>query len=76
MFPSEQWMSYFSHADPGLLVELFFAFSLVRNIPKLLDTTKTAKNISCLHGIRTLSMMWVILGHCYFFWSVLYNVGT
>jgi peptidoglycan/LPS O-acetylase OafA/YrhL len=59
-----------------VLSEFFLAFSLVRNIPKLLDTTSNARNISCLHGIRTLSMMWVILGHCYFFWIITYNIDN
>jgi hypothetical protein len=56
--------------------ELLFSFSLVRNLPKLMDTTKTAKNIPCLHGIRTLSMMWVILGHCYYLFSVFLNIAN
>ncbi|XP_065828520.1 nose resistant to fluoxetine protein 6-like [Oscarella lobularis] len=44
---------------------LFLAFSMARNLPKLLNTKTQSKSIDCLHGIRALSMFWVILGHCY-----------
>ncbi|KAF2881927.1 hypothetical protein ILUMI_24242 [Ignelater luminosus] len=40
------------------------AFSLVINTKKLLQTTD-AGQIPCLHGIRVISTMWVILGHRY-----------
>ena len=60
---------------PGICIELFFSFSLVRNVPKLLNTTRTARNVSCLHGIRTLSMMWIILGHCYVYYAMVKNIG-
>jgi hypothetical protein len=55
--------------------ELFFSFSLLQNIRKLLSTTKSKRTIPCLHGIRTLSMMWVILGHCYVFQAMLNSIG-
>ncbi|XP_062501801.1 nose resistant to fluoxetine protein 6-like isoform X2 [Corticium candelabrum] len=60
----------------GILYQLLQSFSLVRNVPKLLDTKETSKNISCLHGIRTLSMTWIILSHCYFFFSIYLNVSN
>ncbi|KAF2881929.1 hypothetical protein ILUMI_24244 [Ignelater luminosus] len=41
------------------------AFSLITNTKKLLHTTSDSGQISCLHGIRVISMMWVILGHRY-----------
>ena len=54
---------------------LLNAFSLARNLPKLLDTQVQAKSIQCLHGIRTLSMFWVILGHSYVWFGYVFNVG-
>ncbi|KAF2898405.1 hypothetical protein ILUMI_07770 [Ignelater luminosus] len=41
------------------------AFSLITNTKKLLQTTSGSGQISCLHGIRVISMMWVIFGHRY-----------
>ncbi len=33
-----------------------------KNIKKLI-TTKTNENLSCIHGIRVLTMVWIIFGH-------------
>ncbi len=38
------------------------AFSLTKNIKKLMST-KTNENLSCLNGIRVLSIFWIIFGH-------------
>ncbi|XP_037787262.1 nose resistant to fluoxetine protein 6-like [Penaeus monodon] len=40
-------------------------FSVYTNLSKLfqLNTTRSSENITCLHGIRVLSMMWVVYGH-------------
>ncbi|GIY31846.1 nose resistant to fluoxetine protein 6 [Caerostris darwini] len=40
-------------------------FCLFTNASKILDTNTTAKSFPCIHGIRFLSMAWVILGHTY-----------
>ncbi|XP_065828414.1 nose resistant to fluoxetine protein 6-like [Oscarella lobularis] len=58
------------------LMALLNAFSLARNLPKLLDTQVQAKSIQCLHGIRTLSMFWVILGHSYVWFGYVFNVAN
>jgi len=39
------------------------SFSLPRNAGRILSVKESRGNISCLHGIRVLSMAWVILGH-------------
>ncbi len=38
------------------------AFSLIKNIKKLIST-KTKEELSCLNGIRVLSIFWIIFGH-------------
>ncbi|XP_076807348.1 nose resistant to fluoxetine protein 6-like isoform X2 [Clavelina lepadiformis] len=43
------------------------SFSIIKNTKKLLDTTQRPTDITCLHGMRFLSMSWVILGHCQLF---------
>ena len=39
------------------------AFSLYKTIPTVLSTKQTSAAITCLNGIRVISMFWVILGH-------------
>ncbi|XP_046544572.1 nose resistant to fluoxetine protein 6-like [Haliotis rubra] len=43
--------------------KLLLAFSIPRNTEKLLSAKTSASDLSCLHGVRVLSMGWVILGH-------------
>jgi hypothetical protein len=38
------------------------AFSLKSNLKKLISTQRTAK-LSCLCGLRVLTLFWVIFGH-------------
>ncbi|KAK3086996.1 hypothetical protein FSP39_000145 [Pinctada imbricata] len=54
------------HPQPlqlGLLERVLLAFSVYTNGKKLLSAKKSAGSLSALHGIRFLSMSWVILGH-------------
>lgn len=45
-------------------MELFVnAFSMRKNLSKLLATNTDSKQLSCIHGIRFLSVSWIILGH-------------
>lgn len=48
-------------------VKYLLVFSVSRNLQKLfhLDISKNPGVISCLHGIRFLSICWVVLGHQY-----------
>ncbi|XP_055939748.1 nose resistant to fluoxetine protein 6-like [Argiope bruennichi] len=41
------------------------SFCFFSNASKILDTESSSKNFLCIHGIRFLSMAWVILGHTY-----------
>ncbi|KAF6020538.1 hypothetical protein EB796_021152 [Bugula neritina] len=47
----------------GALGEFLMCFSLYTNGYKLLSTKQPPGSLKCLHGIRFLSMTWVILGH-------------
>jgi len=49
----------------SLTLKLFLCFSLVKNTKAVLNTNAPDRAILSINGIRTISMMWVILGHCY-----------
>lgn len=53
----------------GRLYKFLVAFSVVSNAKKILSTEASVINrpLQALHGIRFLSMTWVILGHTYLF---------
>ncbi|CAL1546666.1 unnamed protein product [Lymnaea stagnalis] len=50
----------------GLLSRFFLAFSLTSNLSEILKAKHASGDITCLHGIRVLSISWVILGHNYY----------
>lgn len=45
--------------------KIIFSWALPQNLPKLLSGNQAKGSIPCLHGIRVLSMLWVILGHTF-----------
>jgi len=47
--------------------QALLAFSLYTNTVKLLDTNPGKGMLTCLHGIRFISMSWVLLGHAFSF---------
>jgi hypothetical protein len=57
---------------------LLICFSVVRNMRRLLHVQKSPSNskesdrvdLRCVHGLRVLSMFWIIVGHTYFFGAV------
>ena len=51
----------------GTRHQLLLSFSVIRNTKDLLDTTQKPIDITCLHGLRFLSMTWVMLGHTVLF---------
>ena len=50
--------------------EALLAFSLPKNTGRILSTEAGSGTIGCLHGIRVLSLAWVILGHVVSSWGV------
>ncbi|XP_013776461.1 O-acyltransferase like protein-like [Limulus polyphemus] len=51
----------------GAIGDILLCFSVYTNGAKLLDATPPKGQLGCVHGIRFLSMSWVILGHTYLF---------
>ncbi|KAK3706696.1 hypothetical protein RRG08_019691 [Elysia crispata] len=49
--------------QPSRLVRTFAAFSAWTNMEKLLNTKQPAGALSCVNGIRVMSINWVVLGH-------------
>ncbi|XP_067685689.1 O-acyltransferase like protein-like [Haliotis asinina] len=50
---------------PKLWQRILLCFSAVSNGEKILSVKRSPASISCLNGIRVLSMSWVILGHTF-----------
>ena len=48
-------------------LEFITAFSLYKTVPTLFATKQAPGVITCLNGLRVISMFWVILGHTYDF---------
>ncbi|XP_069694766.1 nose resistant to fluoxetine protein 6-like [Periplaneta americana] len=46
--------------------ELLLSFSLRRHGSKLLSADTSSDSLPALHGVRSLSMCWIVLGHHYF----------
>ncbi|XP_012943918.1 nose resistant to fluoxetine protein 6 [Aplysia californica] len=53
--------------EPGKLAKAILAFSVYTNASKFLNTYQPPGSLGAIHGIRFLSMTWVILGHTYVF---------
>ena len=47
----------------GVPMRILLALSAYSNGQKILNTNRTPGTLDCVHGIRFLSMTWVILGH-------------
>ncbi len=62
-----------SHGRVNAL-EFITAFSLYKTIPTLFATTQAPGVITCLNGLRVISMFWIILGHTYDF--ILFQVDN
>ncbi|XP_053379879.1 O-acyltransferase like protein-like isoform X2 [Mercenaria mercenaria] len=54
-----------SKRKDSLAGRLIVCFSLYTNVPKLLSAKSSSGSITCIHGIRFLSLTWVVLGHTY-----------
>ncbi|XP_071147457.1 O-acyltransferase like protein-like [Mytilus edulis] len=49
----------------GVLHRILKAFALQENVEKILSGKTSGNSINCIHGIRFLSLTWVILGHTF-----------
>ncbi|CAN7993644.1 unnamed protein product [Ixodes hexagonus] len=56
-----------SNVKPNLFFEVMKCFSFYENTMKLFNTKSTQGTLGVLHGIKFLSMCWVILCHSYIF---------
>ena len=57
-------------------LEFLTAFSLFKNVKIILSTRQPQAAITCLDGIRVLSMFWIIFSHYVTFSTIHYNVGN
>jgi hypothetical protein len=54
----------------GLGIQALVCFSAWTNLHKICDT-RTEDSLSCIHGLRVFSLLWVIAGHtCMFSFPV------
>ncbi|CAG2167193.1 unnamed protein product, partial [Oppiella nova] len=58
--------SYEKSSKP-LLYEILISFSVKINAKKIFDTKGTDTSIQVFHGIRVLSMLWILIGHSFAF---------
>ena len=56
---------YFYLSTLGKPMEILMCFSLTRNTHALLETRDPPHAVTCLHGMRVLSMAWIVLGHTF-----------
>ena len=56
--------------------KLIVAFSLYTNTQKWLSTNGGKDNLGCLHGLRFLSMCWVVLSHTFIMTLMQLNWNT
>jgi hypothetical protein len=50
---------------------LLVSFSLYTNGQNLFNMKTSKNDIRCLHGIRVLSIVWILLGHRYFLYLLM-----
>ncbi|XP_059145283.1 nose resistant to fluoxetine protein 6-like, partial [Physella acuta] len=50
----------------GIAGRFFLAFSISTNLQEILAAKHSPSDIHCLHGIKVMSISWVILGHVFF----------
>uniref|UniRef100_A0A0X3NQH5 Nose resistant to fluoxetine protein 6 n=1 Tax=Schistocephalus solidus TaxID=70667 RepID=A0A0X3NQH5_SCHSO len=51
---------------------LLLCFSPIENARKIFSSQNQSHRLACLHGFRSLTMAWIVLGHT-FAWSLLYS---
>ena len=68
-----------TNVENGLLSRVLLCFSAIENSKKLFNTSSHEESISCLHGIKFVCMLWIIIGHSYSFgvqWLFFSNPST
>ncbi|XP_066139073.1 nose resistant to fluoxetine protein 6-like [Euwallacea fornicatus] len=65
------YLSQNSVANKSFIEETLCSFSLAKNISKLLKSPYG--NITCLRGLKTISLLWIIFGHLY---TITFLIGT
>ena len=50
----------------AFFAKFLLCFSIITNFPKAITTKRPENNLSCLHGIRALTLFYVILLHQYY----------
>lgn len=69
----EGWRTYhgvpFNSQSDGKVVTSLHCFSILNNGRKLLSMKVSSRgtNIGCIHGIRVLSTLWVVIGHTWIY---------
>ena len=59
--------TYSRTQDQPAFIKLILSFSVYTNTSKFCNTSQQPGSLSAVHGIRFLSMSWVVLGHLYGF---------
>lgn len=59
----------------NLAMRILKSFSILSNGKEVLSTETTKNHITCLSGIRTISMFWIIYGHLYLVGEFLFFQG-
>ncbi|XP_045162819.2 uncharacterized protein LOC123527433 [Mercenaria mercenaria] len=54
-------------SDERVVTKLLRSFSIFTNIPSVLSTETKDDDISCLYGIRVITILWIILGNTYLY---------
>ncbi|CAG2106234.1 unnamed protein product [Medioppia subpectinata] len=57
----------YEKSSKSLLYEILICFSVKINARKIFDTKGTDTTIQVFHGIRVLSMLWILIGHSFAF---------
>lgn len=68
--------SNLTRASSSKLYKYFIAFSAYTNTKKLVSTKTGPGDLGCLHGMRFLSMAWVVLAHGYSFSAAVLRWNT
>ena len=59
----------------NLVMKILMSFSILSNGKEVLGTETSKNHITCLSGIRTISMFWIIYGHLYLVGEFLFFQG-